>query len=138
MPSPPEARALGQNNDAPFLWFQAGSDLNVPGYQRKLSRVRKPSQVVLLVEADATDMTTTYTTSNNGSVESWMPRIAGRHGQKVRNKLGSGLLTDGMTNIAYFDGHVSLVKTAPFSEIGSARASGFHGGSDTIFVLSSQ
>src|SRR5581483_1958503 len=82
---PAGSGALGQKNDAPFLWFQNGSDLTVSGYQRNLSNVRKASQVALLVEGDSTDMTTTYTTSNNGNVESWIPRIAGRHGQKQRN-----------------------------------------------------
>ena len=82
-------------------------------------------------------MTTTYTTTVNGAVLSYIPRIAGRHGKPVRNRLGSGVLTDAMSNIAYFDGHVALRPTAPFSE-NSGRAGGFAGGSDTIFLLNKQ
>jgi len=130
---------LSGNHDAPFIWFQNPvTYLQKPSMDRKLSFVRHSAQLVMLMEANALDMTTTYTTSKNGFVESWMPRIAGRHGQRVRNKIGSGVLTDAMTNIAYFDGHVALRPTAPFSEAGSARASAFGGGSDTVFLLSKQ
>jgi prepilin-type N-terminal cleavage/methylation domain-containing protein/prepilin-type processing-associated H-X9-DG protein len=130
---------LKGSHDSPFIWFQnPATYLGQPSMQRKLSFVRRSAQLVMLLESNSLDMTTTYTTTKNGFVESWIPRIAGRHGKAVRNKIGSGVLTDAMTNIAYFDGHVALRPTAPFSEAGSSRANAFGGGSDAIFLLSKQ
>jgi prepilin-type N-terminal cleavage/methylation domain-containing protein/prepilin-type processing-associated H-X9-DG protein len=133
---------LGDTKDAPFLWFQAtgqvDTDLHNSGYQRKLSKVRLSAQMVMLLEANALDMTTTYTTSgSNGQVVSYMPRIAARHGQKTHNTLQPNMMCDGYTNIAYFDGHVALVPTAPFSE-NPNRGSGFGPSGNTIFLLHMQ
>jgi prepilin-type N-terminal cleavage/methylation domain-containing protein/prepilin-type processing-associated H-X9-DG protein len=130
---------LSGGHDTPFIWFQnPATYLKQPSTQRKLAYVRKSAQMGMFFEANALDMTTTYTTTVNGAVLSYIPRIAGRHGKQVRNKLGSGVLTDAMSNIAYFDGHVALRPTAPFSEAGTARAAAFRGGSDTIFQFSRQ
>ncbi|HUB26437.1 MAG TPA: DUF1559 domain-containing protein [Tepidisphaeraceae bacterium] len=133
---------LGDTKDAPFLWFQAtgtvDADLHNAGYQRRLSNVRRSAQMALLLEADALDMTTTYTTSgSNGQVVSYMPRIAARHSQPTHNTLQPRMLCDGYTNIAYFDGHVALVPTAPFSE-NPNRGSGFGPSGNTIFLLHMQ
>jgi prepilin-type N-terminal cleavage/methylation domain-containing protein/prepilin-type processing-associated H-X9-DG protein len=143
---------FGSSTDAPFLWFSPNSgttpsDLSFPGYQRRLTQVLHASQMVMVIEGNALDMSTTYTTSApNGSVESYAVRLAARHGQQVKNQLGSGMLTDAMTNIAYFDGHVSLVPTEPFSDNSvnglplttpSPRFT-TTGGKSTIFYISNQ
>jgi prepilin-type N-terminal cleavage/methylation domain-containing protein/prepilin-type processing-associated H-X9-DG protein len=99
-----------RNEDGAFIWYEANTNglsidqmLNNPNIARNLSMIKKPSEVVMALDGNADNVI-------------WAPvaygycsRIAGRHGQPLNNGL------DGLCNMAFFDGHVSTISTAPFT-----------------------
>jgi prepilin-type N-terminal cleavage/methylation domain-containing protein/prepilin-type processing-associated H-X9-DG protein len=124
----------GGSGVTPFLWMNGtGNDpaaitalLGDPAYQRNMSMVKKASEMIMIVEAGDKNWYDTKTTKQaNHPIK--LPRIGARHGKRT----GDGL--DAWTNIAFFDGHVGLYATLPFSLNGP---SAFN--RDTIFYLNKQ
>jgi prepilin-type N-terminal cleavage/methylation domain-containing protein/prepilin-type processing-associated H-X9-DG protein len=119
------------NDDPPFLWYHPldadvanelqNTSKNYSGsYTRTLSNVKHSAQMVLLLESNSTEVCY-QEESNFASDPSYAPRIAARHGEVTNNSQGMSLSppvrnTDGYTNIAFFDGHVALLPTAPYSQ----------------------
>ena len=153
--TPPTPAYLGQvgapNADPPFLWYHpsdtsADMELASSLYRRTLTNVRRPSQLVMLLESNSPN--TTYGTITAATL-SMTERIGARHGQSVTNRISKavgGPPTDASTNMAFFDGHVALFPTQPFSEnTQPALSTTLQGngyiespGSDVIFYLSNQ
>ena len=75
-----------------------------PGLVRSLSCVKRSSVLVMIVEA-ATSNWVDQTGQGNPPV--YIAELGARHGQKTQDGRNA------FTNIAFFDGHVSLVATAP-------------------------
>jgi len=67
-----------------------------PGYTRTLSQIRKPAQVAMIFEGSEMNLLKTKD-------------ISARHGPLANDK------KDAYTNIAFFDGHVSLYPTMPWT-----------------------
>jgi prepilin-type N-terminal cleavage/methylation domain-containing protein/prepilin-type processing-associated H-X9-DG protein len=112
-------------NNPPFIYFDKSKDsgasgyiispasmdgqLNYPGLAgRNISMVRHSDLLAMVVEGSSLNWISNGSVTNplNGKTE-YMSRIAGRHGQKTDNG------TNAYTNIAFFDGHVALLATAP-------------------------
>jgi prepilin-type N-terminal cleavage/methylation domain-containing protein/prepilin-type processing-associated H-X9-DG protein len=89
-----------------FLSSATQADVDNPAYQRRMSLVRKASELMMIVEAannnwiDQTD-STTYPGN-------FLRRLGARHGKKTADGANA------FTNIAFFDGHVALYATRPF------------------------
>ena len=113
--------ALGGARDTPFVIFSGGVFGNPvvrladPKYSRVITKVKKGADVVMLV--DGSD-------HQNGVNP---PRIAARHGAVTNGG------KDGFANHAFFDGHVSLHPTEPYSKAGD-----FLDRVGTVFYLSKQ
>ncbi|HTW93835.1 MAG TPA: prepilin-type N-terminal cleavage/methylation domain-containing protein [Tepidisphaeraceae bacterium] len=111
--------ANGYPDATPFLWFQQNSssnhggsgnianDLNNSNFRRNISQVIHPDKLAMILEGNSTDML--YHTGGSNSLT---PRLAARHGDRTSTGY------DAYTNIAFFDGHVALFATQPFSEYG--------------------
>ena len=113
--------ALGGARDTPFVLFRGGTfgdpdmRLRDPKYARVITKVRKGADMVMLV--DGSD-------HQNGINP---PKIAARHGAVTNGG------KDGYANFAFFDGHVALHATEPYSKAGD-----FLDRTGTIFYLSKQ
>jgi prepilin-type N-terminal cleavage/methylation domain-containing protein/prepilin-type processing-associated H-X9-DG protein len=94
----------GGNRIAPFVWMGNGdyAEVNNPAYQRKLSQIKKSSEVIMVLEGN------NYNSLDQGTGTHRLQRVAARHGKKT----GDG--TNAYTNVAFFDGHVALFPTAPW------------------------
>jgi prepilin-type N-terminal cleavage/methylation domain-containing protein/prepilin-type processing-associated H-X9-DG protein len=122
----------GGTSAAPFVWYNStttsADKLQIPGLQRNLSQVHKPSELIMLVEATNTNFynpTTVYPNIPFG-------RLAARHGQKTADKLNA------YTNFAFFDGHVGLFPSATFQNVPSGQAPGQNFYRETIFFVTQQ
>jgi prepilin-type N-terminal cleavage/methylation domain-containing protein/prepilin-type processing-associated H-X9-DG protein len=124
-----KAAYVGGSADAPFVFFDQnkngkpapeagtgmGGQLAVPGYTRKTSRIKHSDNLCMIAEAGYLNWmmgSTGFTPAStvvNGETE-WMTTIAARHGKRSANG------NNGYTNIAFFDGHVSLVDTQPIND----------------------
>jgi len=146
------------DDDPPFVWYNP-ADGNIdaklrnnfpstPGrYTRTLGDVRHSSQMVLLLESNSDEVC--YQENGNFSL-SYAPRLAARHGQITNNTFALSQPppnhgTDASTNIAFFDGHVALLPTAPYSQYELPTPTGGQGepfavspSSPAIFYLSNQ
>jgi len=121
-----KAAYVGGPCDAPFVFFDQskngkpapeagtgmGGQLAVPGYTRRISRVRHSDNLCMIGEGTymnwvmgSTGYTPTSSTVNGETM--WMTAIAARHGKKSANG------NNAFANIAFFDGHVALVNTQP-------------------------
>jgi prepilin-type N-terminal cleavage/methylation domain-containing protein/prepilin-type processing-associated H-X9-DG protein len=101
----------GGSNAAPFVYFDTSKgsmsqQLATAGYSRNIAMIRHSAIMAMIVEADAVNWTDQKPQVHNGQT-SWIARLGARHGKKT----GNGC--DAYTNIAFFDGHVSLVPTKP-------------------------
>lgn len=112
----------GGTADAPFCYFDgAGSKpvgpvLSSSGYTRNISEVRHSATMAMLVEASTVEWFFQGGTTTNGATCTapsgavlYNTGLAARHGQQTADGLNA------FTNIAFFDGHVSLLPTAPFA-----------------------
>ena len=104
--------APGGQSAAPFVWFNSTTaahpeQLKNPGLQRNLSMVRKPAELIMLVEASDPNFYDNGTTAGNGF---YMVRLAARHGTRTVDKANA------YTNFAFFDGHVALYPTLPYEK----------------------
>lgn len=99
--------------DAPFAWYNGKSasetdtHLKNPAITRTISMVRKSSNLVMAFDGN------TYNWNNIDGSTGLSARMSGRHG-KATNK-GQ----DGMMNVAFFDGHVTLLSTEPYTKAGT-------------------
>jgi prepilin-type processing-associated H-X9-DG protein len=89
-----------------------GGQLALPGYQRKITMIKRTSLMCMIAEAEGINWVLGnpgYTAQANvvNGETNWLGGIAARHGNVKGNH--------GMTNIAFFDGHVALVDTKPIS-----------------------
>jgi len=97
--------------DAPFVWANShdvgdgGADLTVrtPGMSRSLSNIKRSALVVMAFDGNA------YNWSSPAGSTGYSSRISGRHGKATNNG------KDGSFNCAFFDGHVTLQSTEPYS-----------------------
>jgi prepilin-type processing-associated H-X9-DG protein len=99
----------------PFIWFNPGDAseplsigtlLSMPAYQRTISMIKRAADTVMVIEAGSQNWC--YQLSGTSSPDGGnliFPRLAARHGQRTR----SG--QQAFTNVAFFDGHVSLLPT---------------------------
>jgi len=83
------------------------------GYQRKITMIRKTSTMCMVAEAAGINWVMGGTGYNANKVttdgeDNWMVGLAARHGKGPSRR-------HAWTNIAFFDGHVSLMETKPIS-----------------------
>jgi len=102
----------------PFLYFNTSDpttltkDLRSPAWQRQAGQVKKSAELIMIVEAsnknwfDQTE-SKKYAGQKPGI---FLRRLGARHGKL------SGNGANAFTNIAFFDGHVSLYDTAQFED----------------------
>jgi prepilin-type N-terminal cleavage/methylation domain-containing protein/prepilin-type processing-associated H-X9-DG protein len=92
----------------PFAWFNSSTvatDLQNPAWQRYMALVRKPSELIMLVEASSPNF---YDQTGEGTPPMYFRRLGARHGTKTADGRNA------YTNFAFFDGHVGLYPTAPY------------------------
>jgi prepilin-type processing-associated H-X9-DG protein len=83
------------------------------GYQRKITMIRQTSTMCMVAEAAGINWVmggTGYTPNKvtTAGEDNWMPGLAARHGKGPNRR-------HAWANIAFFDGHVSLMETKPIS-----------------------
>lgn len=124
-----DANAAGGNNWRRmfFTTFEGtnstDANLNNSDHQRTRSMIRRSSEAVMLIEGTWRDI-------QNGASLTTNPRMgAARHGQWTNEK------RDGLTNIAFFDGHVAAFNTSIYS---SRPASNYYFRDTTIFAMNYQ
>jgi len=119
----------------PFLYLDSGGDGKVaastwaqsllPGFQRNVSMVHHSSIMAMIIEADSMNPTDNTEWQPSGAAQPfWFTRLGARHGQKTADGYNA------YTNIAFFDGHVSLVATQPIETY--IPPGGTSGGAGTI------
>ncbi len=137
---PGSGEVPGGSKACPFVWFDNGNQaipagLSMPGFQRSLSMVRKPAEVVMIVEAANPNWVDQKPSTDPRYGYIYLKRMGARHGRKTADG------GNAYTNLAFFDGHVALYPTLPF--VGKQKG----GGSDnaltdfyreTIFYLTRQ
>jgi prepilin-type processing-associated H-X9-DG protein len=119
----------GGTGAAPFAWWNSQTtttSLQESAFQRTMAIVRKPAELIMIVEASHPnfyDPTTTYANCPFG-------RLGARHGQKTMDKRNA------FTNLAFFDGHVGLFPTINFQRVGENPGENFY--RETIFFVKQQ
>lgn len=99
---------------SPFIYYnnasssQPSTDLHNPKLARKINMIKKPSEFVMLVEACDSN----WMDQGQSSVDPtcYLKRLGARHGKRT----GDGF--NAFTNFAFFDGHVGLYPTKPYTE----------------------
>jgi prepilin-type N-terminal cleavage/methylation domain-containing protein/prepilin-type processing-associated H-X9-DG protein len=119
--------------DAAFAWYNGKSAgvsdkfLRDAKFGRSLSRVKKPSQLVMAFDGN------TYNWNNVPGSTGLSARISGRHGKAMNDG------KDGMFNCAFFDGHVDHLSTEPYTKAGTGTAAlGITKNGGAIFWLHDQ
>jgi prepilin-type N-terminal cleavage/methylation domain-containing protein/prepilin-type processing-associated H-X9-DG protein len=99
---------------SPFIYFnnasgtQPSTDLHNPRLARKLTTIKKPAEFVMIVEAcDSNWMDQKANTSINPPC--YLKRLGARHGKRTADGYNA------YTNFAFFDGHVALYPTEPYT-----------------------
>jgi prepilin-type N-terminal cleavage/methylation domain-containing protein/prepilin-type processing-associated H-X9-DG protein len=99
----------------PFLYFSdnsAGhpsSDLADPRWSRKINHVRKSAEMVMIIEACDTNYPDQKQSSKYPNV--YLRRLGARHGKRTADGANA------YTNLAFFDGHVALYPTEPYTRL---------------------
>jgi len=127
----------GGTQAAPFVTFNVGTDpstLRLPELHRKMSYVRKASELIMVVEASSPNW---YDQTKSTVGNFFCRRMGARHGKKT----GDGY--NAFTNFAFFDGHVGLYPTINFQAdpAGVSSSNPIYAQNhrqETIFVLSQQ
>jgi prepilin-type N-terminal cleavage/methylation domain-containing protein/prepilin-type processing-associated H-X9-DG protein len=114
---------LGKTSIAPFVYFNNGDSVKDATRQRYIGLIKKASEMVMIAEAADAN----WLLGSSSSPDNKTPRLAARHGKKTADG------HDAFTNIAFFDGHVTLLPTQPISKTGFG---GFT--RDTIFYVNKQ
>ena len=102
---------VGASKDSPFQTFvptdstaiTSDAALRSPLYKRNIAMIRRASEVAMIFEGNASNA---YISISANMTWQYM---AARHGSKTNNG------KDGNMNVAFFDGHVGLVSTAPWT-----------------------
>jgi len=81
--------------------------LSNPLLARKITEIKHSANMVMLAEADSMNWTDQSSSPANASL--MVVQMAARHGQKTTDKLNA------YTNLAFMDGHVLLLPTAPLT-----------------------
>jgi prepilin-type N-terminal cleavage/methylation domain-containing protein/prepilin-type processing-associated H-X9-DG protein len=92
----------GGKQAAPFVWFNSTTtpqNVQDPGLNRHMGLVRKPSELIMIVEASNANF---YDQTAVGNPPLNMRRLGARHGKKTADGRNA------FTNFAFFDGHVGL------------------------------
>jgi prepilin-type N-terminal cleavage/methylation domain-containing protein/prepilin-type processing-associated H-X9-DG protein len=127
----------------PFLYFNAapaGDDLQKRDWQRQMSMVKRAGEMIMIVEACDSNYTDQATRSKKYPDTVYCNRLGARHGKLT----GDG--ANAYTNLAFFDGHVGLYPTEPFTKQLQEKVSGAASPDnnliwytqDTIFYLNRQ
>ena len=120
----------GGTQATPFCWFNSSTDattLTDPGYQRYMSMVHKPSELIMIVEASSPNWYDQNASTSQPSL--YLRRLGARHGQKTADKRNA------YTNFAFFDGHVGLYPTLPYQKQAFEVANYYR---ETIFFVTQQ
>jgi prepilin-type processing-associated H-X9-DG protein len=122
---------VGGSVDAAFAWYNAKSGSNDTYIQnsrftRSLSVIKRSSLMVMAFDGN------TYNWNNISGSTGLSARISGRHGKATNNG------QDGSFNCAFFDGHVSLLSTEPYTKAGTGTNALSATPSDAIFWLHDQ
>jgi prepilin-type processing-associated H-X9-DG protein len=123
----------GGSRQTPFVYFNGNdpSKLVDPLWQRSISRVKKSSELLMIVEATSPNWFDQTDSGVNDPAHpgNFLRRLAARHGRRT----GDG--ANAWTNFAFFDGHVGYFETkrfeAPKDMMDNQR-------SDVIFYLNKQ
>ncbi len=113
----------------PFVYFNNTDPklLSLPVWQRSQSMVRKPAELIMIVEAANENwFDQTESTQKPGN---FLRRLGARHGRKTADGANA------WTNIAFFDGHVIGYETKQFENPKDVMDKFFTG---TIFYLTTQ
>lgn len=114
---PATVTALGGQKDTPFIIFTDRTKVGDPGYARKLTQVRRGSEMVMILDG------------SDAKLGLQWRYLGGRHGKVTADG------KDAFANFAFFDGHVSMFPTARYKDTADDFRS-FR--SETIFYLSKQ
>jgi prepilin-type N-terminal cleavage/methylation domain-containing protein len=101
----------GGTRCAPFTSFLSGAtiaDVRLPQLSRHMGYVKKASELLMMIEGANNNWYDQKPSTQYGSANLYMKRIAGRHGKKTADGLNA------WCNFAFFDGHVGLYPTAKF------------------------
>jgi prepilin-type N-terminal cleavage/methylation domain-containing protein/prepilin-type processing-associated H-X9-DG protein len=117
---------FSRNNAAPASPLDdaaLATELRAADFCRKISMMRRPGEMVMVVEAGSTNWA--YGAGiPPADLTNQVPRLGARHGKVSANG------RDAYTNLAFFDGHVGLYPTRPLSTKGILGLS-----SETIFFV---
>jgi len=123
----------GKSSDAPFAWYNDSQNAADPEkflkdtrYARHLGLIKRSALVVMAFDGN------TYNWNNVAGSTGYSARISGRHGK------ASNEGKDGMFNCAFFDGHVTLLSTEPFTKAGTGTNALSAEKQDAIFWLHDQ
>jgi len=110
-----------------------GGQLAFNAYQRKITMVKKSSNLCMVAEAAGINwvMGGPGYTSNKNTVDgedNWMSGLAARHGRGSNPR-------HAYTNIAFFDGHVAAFDTKPLSTYVNSVNQALYGVNTTTNVL---
>jgi prepilin-type N-terminal cleavage/methylation domain-containing protein/prepilin-type processing-associated H-X9-DG protein len=136
--SNPSAGPRGAHS-SPFMWYnnqnggkvgEADAGLQDSRFTRTLTHIKRSSLMVMAFDGNA------WNWSNIAGSTGYSARISGRHGKPLNNG------KDGWFNCAFFDGHVTLQSTEPYTlahAAGQTNQKALSANkSDTIFWLSDQ
>jgi prepilin-type N-terminal cleavage/methylation domain-containing protein/prepilin-type processing-associated H-X9-DG protein len=122
---------------AAFVYFndplKPGNEFWDRKWQRNLSMIRRPAEVVMIVEAATPNWMDQKPSKAFPSI--YLPRIGARHGKKSADGANA------RTNLAFFDGHVGLVDTLPLTRRAPSKSNDnmlLDLYADTIFYLNKQ
>lgn len=125
---------------APFMYFNVSDPtlLTAPDWQRNMSLIKRASEMVMIVEAASPNWMDQTASTKYPNI--FLKRLGARHGKK------SGDGANAYTNFAFFDGHVTMFATEPYTRKAPPNTPGaagtdnslpvFH--NETIFFLSKQ
>jgi len=114
---------------SPFLYFNNTDPAKYsdPAWQRTMSMIRKPSEMVMIVEASNENLyDQTESTRYPGN---FLKRLGARYGRKTADG------DNAFTNFAFFDGHVGLYPTHDYENPKDQFDNLYR---DTIFYLNKQ
>jgi prepilin-type N-terminal cleavage/methylation domain-containing protein/prepilin-type processing-associated H-X9-DG protein len=122
---------VGGSIDAAFAWYNVKSDsqdayLKDSRFTRSLSLIKRSSLMVMAFDGN------TYNWNNIAGSTGLSARISGRHGKATNDG------KDGSFNCAFFDGHVALLSTEPYTKAGTGNNALSATPSDAIFWLHDQ
>jgi len=123
---------VGGASDAAFAWYNGknGGDtdrfLRDSRFTRSLSLIRRSALLVMAFDGN------TYNWNNIDGSTGLSARISGRHGNATNNG------KDGSVNFAFFDGHVTLMSTQPYTQAGTGSKALSATPADTVFWLHDQ